>query len=124
MLVSLKNLLRDQSLTWEATGGQPSSVIPALRTYRSRLLWLILLHGGLVLVSAVVGILMAISALPAGGAGGTAVSAVTATLVGCFATLFGGTWSSWSRAGLILALVDDASEREIRAIILKLVEKL
>jgi hypothetical protein len=120
----LKKLLRNQAIGFEAAGGQPSSVIAALSSYRAKQLLLIVLHGGLLLVSALIGILMAISVLPTGAAGETTVTAVTVALVGCFATLFGKTWSNWSRAGLILALVDDASEREIRALIIKLVEKL
>jgi hypothetical protein len=121
--MSLKSVLRDQANRWEEMGGSASLAIAAVSAYKKgitrrlifQLLAFLLLLGG--------GIYLSIGLFPVQKELATVVAAIIGLAAGLITNLFG-TWRQLDYSNLVLILIREADDEQIKAIVSKLVEKL
>jgi hypothetical protein len=120
---NLKRVLCNQVVQFQETGGSPATAISALTEYKKILVQRLVIQFLAFLVLLVTGIYISISLFSDQSALAAVVSAIVGIAASLITNLFG-TWRELAYSNLILMLIRDSNDDQIKSIIDKLIDKL
>jgi hypothetical protein len=119
----LKSILHDQANRWEEMGGSPSEAISAIAVYRKSIARRLIIQWLLFFMLLGGGIYASFSFFTEQKVLASLVAAFIGIAAGLITNLFG-TWRELDYSNLVLMLIREADDAQIKTIIGKLVEKL